>query len=137
MIGIAWAILTSRLAGPIASAVALALAVMLGVQTVKLMGAEHGRKGAVAERDMARVDLGTCRGNVSTLQDALGVQNRAVQAIKAESDARTAAANKALSEARKSALAARKSADAILAARVKPGETSCEAADRVILEAVG
>lgn len=133
--GFVLSLLTSRLAGPIAS-VLLILAVLFGVsQCSGRVNAEHKLGVAVKERDAARADLGTCKANVATLDGALSRQNAAVDALRQESAARVAQSEKAVSAARSVAASYRKSAAAILAARPR-GASACQSADALIAEAV-
>ena len=111
------AILASRLAGPIASGVAvLALALSVG-QCSRALKAERraDQAEAVALQSMAR--LTTCKGNMATLADAMEAQGRAVAGLKAESDRRVAQSAKAARDARAVAESARRHADRVLAMR--------------------
>jgi biopolymer transport protein ExbB/TolQ len=145
MIATVWKILTSRLAGPIASGVALALALAL----VFVWTADHATmlvlKGAKAsaertletrtkERDSARSDLSTCKANADQLASGIRAQNEAIALMQKEADRRAAEANKAVAAARGVADSYRQKADAILAR--KPGEDRCASADRLILESL-
>jgi hypothetical protein len=137
MLAVAWGFLTSKFAGPAASAVALALALLLigreayhdGVHLAdhrEVATITRARDAAITERDGARRDLGTCKGNASTLQAALDTQNGAVAAVAAAGAARTAAANKALGDARTATLNAQSRIAAIMA--TKPGPDTCKSA---------
>lgn len=83
-------------------------------------------KEAKAALSVAQRDLGTCRVNTGTLQGALDRQGASLRALGEESRAKTAAAEKAASEARKSARDLEARARAVLAA--KPGADRCVSA---------
>jgi hypothetical protein len=136
----AWSALTSRLAGPIAAGVAVALAVTLGMARLELA---HARRQAQAAEAAVTAPvtgwaarLATCQGNGRSLQAALDGQNAAVAALKRDSAARVAASTKAASAARKTAQAAQAHAAAILAARPTSAD-ACAAADALILKEAG
>lgn len=125
-------LLTHRLAGSIASGVALLLALALGWQTLQLNGARGVLKAAKADLVTVRADLKQCKVNRVTLQAALSAQNDAVTALKREGDARVAASQKAVVAAQKTAEAYRKDAARILASTA--GADKCKAASDLIEE---
>lgn len=84
-------------------------------------------QAAIAQRDQ-------CRANVLTLKSSLDVQNRAVEAMRAEGEARVAESRKAVSAARSVAESYRREAGRVLA--VKAGPDVCASADALILGAV-
>lgn len=128
-------LLTSRLAGPVATAVAV-IAILFGVsQCSGRVGAEKALTKATQALTSARADLATCRSNTTGLIASIDAQNRAVDALKRESEAKVAEGRKAVSAARSVAASYRKEADRIMAAR--PKGDACEAADALVLEAVG
>lgn len=126
-------LLTSRLAGPVASAVAvLLLALCLG-QCTRAAKAEHGLARAASARDAAVRDLGTCRANATTLRGAIAAQNAAVGELKALGDARLAASEKAARSARAVAESLRRRARDVLDEPAPPlGEDVCLAAAQLI-----
>lgn len=135
MIGLALSLLTSRVAGPVASVVAV---VALGLAVGQCSGrvkAEGKANKAEAARVLAVASLNTCKANVTGLTDAIGAQNDAVEALKREGEARVAESAKAARSARAVAESHRKRADAILSERV--GADKCSEADRIVLEVVG
>lgn len=128
--------LTSKLAGPIGAGLSIVLALSLGWAIVsKNATIEEARKHLATvskERDDAKADLGQCRANRLTLEDALSRQSAAVDAAKAEGEARLAALAKARDQALSSATAANLRASAIL----RRSGSTCADADALILENV-
>lgn len=107
------------------------------------------RDKAVAERQFNRLDrevntpgtgmrfqLAKCEAERGSLESQLEAQNKAVQALQAESAQRTAAAQQAVSVARQAQKNAEARARDILRQQPRQGESLCEAADRLILERV-
>lgn len=135
MIATIFGALTSRMAGPIATAVAVALALALGWQTFQLSMTKGALKRSQAQVEKVEKDLRTCQSNVATLDEARKRQNAAVAALKRDGDARVAESAKAVSAARKTADGYRKEAARILAA--KAGPDACASADALILGEVG
>jgi len=103
---------------PVARWLGIALAtfglLMLVYNAVHTAGADaHARQVApIIER--LKTDLTTCQDNTDRLGEALEAQNDAVQALKAQSDAKIAEAAKTVSAAQKSTLAAE-----VAAARIR------------------
>lgn len=97
-------LLTSRIAGPVASFVAVILLAVALSQCSARHAAERQLVNAERALVNARRDLGTCRANTAALEGAVVRQNAAVAAWKAEGEARAA-------EVAKARLAARKEAD--------------------------
>lgn len=137
--------LTSRLAGPIAAALAVAMACFL----VAMMLANAGLKMKVAGLDREingyidgkgrrvpglRQNLATCQDNRAELDRSLTRQNAAVTALKADRDrvAREGARDVANAEAETKTL--RQRWERVL--RARPGADQCASADRVILESL-
>lgn len=83
-----------------------------------------------------RFQYAACTAERGNLQAASEAQNAAVSAMMAESDRRAAEAARAVSEARQKQRTAEARARALLSQAPRPGESLCEAADRIILEAV-
>ena len=104
-------IITSRLAGPVATAVALALACFLIAGMVSTAGLK--RQLAKSEKAVAalRVDLLTCRANRVTLESAIDRQSAAVVAMRDAAATKARAAEKAASDARAVAESHRRRAD--------------------------
>lgn len=145
MLSTAIKFITSKAAGPIASAVAAALLVALvfvltaakateGVLHVQIAGLEKRVATTTGERDAARSDLSTCRANETTLSASVDAQNAGLKALKTESDRRVAEAEKAAQVARSASATALRKADQILAA--KPTVDVCASADALILESL-
>lgn len=110
--------LTSRLAGPAATALALALAlVAVGQCTAKNAEARRADRAETA-RDMARANLSTCQTNTRTLETTIAGQNAAIDAFKREGEARAAEIAKARQAARSEAERADKAAATL--AKLKP-----------------
>ena len=129
MLGPILAAIWRAVAGP----VAILLAAGLVWQSAQLAVTERRLSWATKERDAAGQDLAVCRANVATLRSGVEAQNRAVDALRAEADARVGQSAQALSAAQKSALAADRRAMAILNA--KAGGDLCAAAERLMREA--
>lgn len=95
------AFLTSRLAGPLASGVALLLLVLL-VSTCA--GKAHQTRRADAAEmalSIAQTDLTRCQDSRKDLEGKIAVQNAAVEGLRHEASIRTAAAENAVTEALK------------------------------------
>lgn len=80
--------------------------------------------------------LTMCGANLAGAQSALARQNQAVDDLKAASDAAAVRAQAAVDAAQARATAAQQRAQQLLLETPRPGETRCEAADRLILEQV-
>lgn len=74
--------------------------------------------------------------NLAGAQAALATQNKAVDDLKAASDAAAVRAQVAVDAAQARATVAQQRAQQLLLEQPRPGETRCEAADRLILEQV-
>lgn len=139
--------LTSRLAGPIATGAAALLLVVVIHQAVEIHGLPifgGGLKAEVATL-RARIDdpqtgyvhqIAVCHVNEATILQAIEKQNAAMfvaareaEAIKFKTAAAAAAAERALA-------AANRRVGQILSQHAREGESSCDAADRVILESL-
>lgn len=83
-----------------------------------------------------RFQLAQCVAERGNLKAASEAQNAAVSAMKAEADRRASQAAQAVSAARQKQRTAEARARALLAQSPRPGESLCEAADRIIQEAV-
>ena len=110
-------LITSRLAGPIASGVAVLFMALAMGQCTRAIKAEGKVVKAEAVAAKALGDFTTCKANTTTLEAALEAQSRAVAGLKAESDRRVAQSAKAARDARAVAESARRSADRVLALR--------------------
>lgn len=131
MIALALKFLTSRLAGPIgaAASVVLLLALLASCASGKIKNRQIEKlTGNVAQLS---ADLGTCRTNKVTLQNAIDRQNSLVTAWKADGDRRSAEAQKAVDAARAGATLASRDAARIMA--IKPGADLCQSADALII----
>lgn len=114
-----------------------ALVLALGVQTVRVdrlkADADKARKMATE----ARLEAGRYKSYAELCKAALGRQNDALDALKAQGAAKLAEADKAAADARAVAASARRQADALLNAHLR-GATACERAEdvrRLFLEA--
>lgn len=129
----------------IVSVIGLGLAIMIGVQTLRLDHAKHDLGEARAalvnpatghrwEADYAadHRDLTNCRTNLEKLGGAIDIQNNAVTALKAEGDRRRRESAAALSSARRDAGRARSDATAIL--NRQPPADRCQGALDLIRE---
>lgn len=117
--------ITSRLAGPIASAIAallLAALIWVGIDSLgknAVIGELRGDKARLTrERDEARSDLSQCRTNRITIEESIRRQNAAVAAAQAEGERRNAELQRAATDARQRATDAQARARAILS---RPG----------------
>lgn len=128
-------LITSRLAGPIATGGAV-LFLAFGVsQCAGRVSAEKAQARAEKIAAAAKRDLGTCQTNTRTLKVSIDRQNAAVDSLKREGDAKVAESAKAARSARAVAESLRKDAGRILASRVGPD--ACASADALILGEVG
>jgi hypothetical protein len=93
---ILWGILTSRLAGPVATGLAVLLFIAICVQAAQLSGVKRDLSLERRAHLAAERDLGTARTNTVLLQSAIEQQNAAVAALKKASDAKVAQAEAAL-----------------------------------------
>lgn len=80
--------------------------------------------------------LTMAHANLAGAQAALATQNKAVDALKAASDAAAVRAQAAVDAAQARATQAQQRAQQLLLETPRPGETRCDAADRLILEQV-
>ena len=113
-----------------AAAVALAMAVSLGVTTFQKRG---------LERDVARLEktlvetqgnLTTCRENTRNLEDAINEQNREIQRISQESASRLETAQKDVAAARAATANLQSKLNRLLSAPATGG-TVCERLDEI------
>ena len=113
MIALVWSALQSRLAGPIATAVAVALACFLLAASLQVVGLKHKVGKLTAERDAAIANYARCQSNRVTLETAVSSQNAAVEAWRKEAADRSREAEKAMQRARAGAVEATRRAEAI------------------------
>jgi len=125
-------LITSRLAGPIASGVAVLFMALAMGQCTRAIKAENRVTKAEATAERAMTSLTTCKANTDGLLAAIERQNASAESVRRETDAKLAASRKAASEARAVAESHRRSAARILAERVGPDV--CADADRIALE---
>lgn len=122
-------LITSKLAGPIATGLAAILAVTLLVvwltDKARIADVSHDRDKAVAA-------LAVSQESVSSLKAGVTTCNAAVAQMKTESDAATAKANDAIKQA--AALSARYSAHASSVLKATPGSDKCLSARQLIIE---
>lgn len=95
--------LTSRAAGPIGAAVAVALGLALAFAHVQLGVTRAALKAAEAKVERTETDLRTCRGNVAGLRASLDAQNAALTAMERDGKARAAEVAKARQATRQEA----------------------------------
>ena len=113
MIALAWSALTSKLAGPIAVACAVALACFLLAASLQIGGLKREVTARTAERDAAIANYARCQSNRVTLETAVSSQNAAVEAWRKEAADRSREAEKAMQRARAGAVEATRRAEAI------------------------
>lgn len=94
-----WGAITSKFAGPICLATSLALSVALAVAAIQGGVYKHDAVAARAAEVRAASNLATANASLANETAALDAQGRAVAALKAEGDARTAAASRAVQAA--------------------------------------
>ena len=124
-------ILTSRLAGPVASVAAVILLGLAVSQCARADRAEGDVQKMQTSLKDARADLGACRTNTDTLKATLARQNAAVDALKAEGEARVAQSAKAAQAARAVAESYRRQARNVLAAEPRTGDLCASAEDLI------
>lgn len=107
-------LITSRLAGPIASVVAVILLFALLGQCQATGSAKRALAKSEELLVAVRTDLTTCKANTSALTTALEGQNRALAARSAEDAQRLSEAGKRLSEAVRSRESAERRAAKLL-----------------------
>jgi chromosome segregation ATPase len=83
----------------------------------------------------ARIELKTCHGNTDRLTTSLEAQNAAVDALKAESDARTARANVAIRRAQEQSRALQGKIARL--ERTRPSSDVCASARSLIIDTLG
>lgn len=101
----------------------IAFGIMLAVKNGEIRSRDRTIERNKVEIANLTRDLGQCRANVSTLQQGIEAQNRAVEVQRAASESRIAGLEQTLSMARRSAQTAQQQAAAILARR--PGADQC------------
>lgn len=130
------AILTSRLAGPIASTLALVLTLFLVATCTQKAALDRRVDTLTAQIDDPktgwRARLSQCKDNVTVLDAAVAGQNASIAAMKAESDAASARAAEAVKAAQVASTKARRDAVAIMARR--PTGDVCESALALLRE---
>jgi len=136
MIATALRLLTSRIAGPIASALCVALILVSVGQCTAKNGEARRADRAEASLETERDRLRTCRGNVSALEAGIGEQNAKIEAARREGAALVERADAAARGALKAQAAADAKVRRLLA--VKPtGAGKCadlDAVDAALLE---
>lgn len=108
-------IITSPLAGPVGAAAALLLLALALTQCSEKAVQSH--RAAVAEKKLesSQRDLRTCQGNERDLKGSIASQNAALETLRSEATVRTAAAEKAVSDALKGRASAEARAAKLLA----------------------
>jgi Arc/MetJ-type ribon-helix-helix transcriptional regulator len=107
-----------------------ALVLALGVQTVRVDRLKDDADKARKMATEARLEAGRYKSYAELCKAALGRQNDAIEALRAESAERLARADKAASDARAVAASASKFSRDLMNARLA-GQTACERAEDV------
>lgn len=113
MLALAWTALTSRLAGPIATAVAVALACFLLAASRQIAGLKHKVYRLEVNQGKLTQDLIACQTNRVALETAIAAQNSAVEAMRADDARRAREGEEAMRRARAGAVEANRRAGAI------------------------
>ena len=113
MIALAWSALTSRLAGPIATAVAVALACFLLAASLQIVGLKHKVADVSRKLEKANTSLATCKENTDKLSRSIAAQNAAIEAVRADDARRAREGQEAMRRARAGAVEANRRAEAI------------------------
>lgn len=116
----AWQVGTS-----VAVAVALTLAVSLGVTVFQKRGVERDLATAASKLTAAQASLTTCRTNTRTLEADIADQNRQIDGLRRDTVARLATAERAVAAANRETAAAQARINRFMAAPVA-GATACE-----------
>ena len=106
-------ILTSRLAGPVASVVAITLACFLIAVGLQNLGLKGQVRKLTGERNEAVANFTRCQSNRVTLEAAVASQNARVKAWQDEAVNRSREAEAAMRRARAGAVEANRRAEAI------------------------
>ena len=107
-----------------------ALVLALGVQTVRVDRLKDDADKARKMATEARLEAGRYKSYAELCKAALGRQNDAIEALRAESAERIARADKAAADARAVAASATKFSRDLMNARLA-GQTACERAEDV------
>jgi Arc/MetJ-type ribon-helix-helix transcriptional regulator len=107
-----------------------ALVLALGVQTVRVDRLKDDADKARKMATEARLEAGRYKSYAELCKAALGRQNDAIEALRAESAERIARADKAAADARAVAASATKFSRDLMNARLT-GQTACERAEDV------
>jgi Arc/MetJ-type ribon-helix-helix transcriptional regulator len=107
-----------------------ALVLALGVQTVRVDRLKDDADKARKMATEARMEAGRYKSYAELCKAALGRQNDAIEALRAESAERLARADKAAADARAVAASATKFSRDLMSARLA-GQTACERAEDV------
>jgi Arc/MetJ-type ribon-helix-helix transcriptional regulator len=107
-----------------------ALVLALGVQTVRVDRLKDDADRARKMATEARMEAGRYKSYAELCKAALGRQNDAIEALRAESAERLARADKAAADARAVAASATKFSRDLMNARLT-GQTACERAEDV------
>jgi hypothetical protein len=107
-----------------------ALVLALGVQTVRVDRLKEDADKARKMATEARLEAGRYKSYAELCKAALGRQNDAIEALRAESAERLARADKAAADARAVAASASKFSRDLMNARLA-GQTACERAEDV------
>jgi len=113
MIAVVWSALTSRLAGPIATAVAVALACFLLATSLQVVGLKHKLANVSEKLAKANTSLSICKENTEKLSRSIADQNAAIEAARADDARRMREGAEAMRRARAGAVEANRRADAI------------------------
>lgn len=140
MLTAAWALLTSRLAGPIAAGAALLLAALLGVTMVQKAAVTADRDRLFTSIETPKTGwrdrLATCNASVGTLEAGIEKRNDEITRLGQKADADLAAAQQSVESARRETAALNTRLNRLQSTPFK-GASICERydeADRAVLE---
>lgn len=131
-------VLMSRLAGPVATTVALLLLVFVGVQSLRLAIAERGLREAVVTTEKLNRELARCQGDQKALVASISEQSAEIEELARVQSERLAQAEKRAEAAAKGRLDAERRATALLKVQLQ-GTDACSrfmAADRAVLNSL-
>ena len=113
MIALVWGALQSKLAGPVAAAIAVALACFLLASSLQVVGLKHKVADVSRKLEKANTSLATCKENTDKLSRSIAAQNAAIEAVRAADARRLREGQEAMRRARAGAVEANRRADAI------------------------
>jgi uncharacterized cupredoxin-like copper-binding protein len=112
------------------------LAMIAIVFTLSVVMHEKDLKGqlavALAEKKTVEVELQGSQVSMKNLQEAIKTQNAAIDKVKAEGLAREKAHQAEINIAKKKSETYKKQSDDLMKIQVAPGQSACEAADKLL-----